>query len=277
TSSSGRRCWGRIEYLMGPKKVDCAPMANNTAISPQRLPRLSATTPAAMMTISASLTRRMMAAFSNLSASCPARGENRKNGSTNSAAARFTTVLVSIPAESPAATTSTSRLFLNRVPLKAPRHRVMNRGRKRRDLSRWNWLSESLRCIGESRGELLWPWWCRTVTNPAGGWIAGHSCHRPKDRPIMRASRRSHDPPQPRRPDNPRRPRTARRRCRRQSGRGQPRHSRQRRTHRTALDHHLLPGERPVRRHRPELHQRHPPVLRLPQPQLLPGRPGGTG
>ena len=86
-----------MEYFIGPKKVECTPIANSASISSgmaststampsQARNRPIAPTP--MMAISAAFTRRMMAALSRRSASCPAMADSRKNGRMNTAEAR---------------------------------------------------------------------------------------------------------------------------------------------------------------------------------------------
>ena len=89
TSSDSLRCCGKMPYLIGPKKADCVPIRNNTAMSIGTLCSQKAAAPKAMMTISASLMRRINIDFSNLSASCPQNAENRKNGNMKRPAERF--------------------------------------------------------------------------------------------------------------------------------------------------------------------------------------------
>ena len=140
-SSSRRKCWGIIAYFTGPKKADCVPMANSTDIISQISLNHNAATPPSIIKISASLIRRIITDFSYLSASWPARAENRKKGIINRPAAIFTSVLVSEPlAATPLLTRITNKAFLKRLSLRAPKNWVRKNGRKRRDLSKVNWL-----------------------------------------------------------------------------------------------------------------------------------------
>ena len=85
-----------MAYLIGPKNVECTPIANNatiisgmattdTAMSNQAI--TSPAPPTSMMTISHSLTMRIILALSRVSANWPAKAENRKNGRINTAVA----------------------------------------------------------------------------------------------------------------------------------------------------------------------------------------------
>ena len=78
SSSPSERCCGRMPYLSGPKKVDCVPMRNSTAMRKGTWPRTRPATARPMIAISATLTARISRALSNLSATCPAVAENRK-------------------------------------------------------------------------------------------------------------------------------------------------------------------------------------------------------
>ena len=83
-----------MPYLRGPKKVDCAPIINNTVISTATSCSMKPTAARLMITISATLIRRMSMAFSYLSAIWPAVAENRKNGSMNIPPAMMTSTLL---------------------------------------------------------------------------------------------------------------------------------------------------------------------------------------
>lgn len=69
TISLRRRCWGRMLYLTGPKKVDSAPMAKSRDSRTQGHSITHARAADPMMATSANLIRRIRADFSNLSAS----------------------------------------------------------------------------------------------------------------------------------------------------------------------------------------------------------------
>jgi hypothetical protein len=78
--------------LIGPKKVECTPIANSAssisgmAIAWVSRPCQAISSPAAptiMMPISASLTQRMIIALSRMSASWPESAERMKNGRMN--------------------------------------------------------------------------------------------------------------------------------------------------------------------------------------------------
>ncbi len=141
TSSSSLRCWGRIAYFTGPKKVDWVPIRNSTKIKNSPDPRTKPMLATTMIPISASLTRRINVAFSNLSASWPAVAENRKNGRMNRPAARLTRVSGLAPdwLESPYVTSTTSA-FLNRLSFSAPRNWVTKKGPNRFSVRSANWL-----------------------------------------------------------------------------------------------------------------------------------------
>ena len=83
---------GKILYFIGPKKVDCAPIKNNTNNSQGTDCRYKPIAPSIINKISIILIRLINKLFSYFSASCPARGENIKNGKINSMAATLTNV-----------------------------------------------------------------------------------------------------------------------------------------------------------------------------------------
>ena len=76
TSSASARWTGRIAYFSGPKNVACTPRPNNTANSRGVLASQKPRAAAAMSATSASLTQRIVRAFSNRSAICPAVAES---------------------------------------------------------------------------------------------------------------------------------------------------------------------------------------------------------
>jgi hypothetical protein len=82
--------------LIGPKKVECTPIANSAAsisgiamisVSQPCQAISSPAAPTSMMKISASLTQRMIIALSRMSASWPDIADSTKNGRMNSAEA----------------------------------------------------------------------------------------------------------------------------------------------------------------------------------------------
>ena len=91
------------------------------------------------MAISSHFTRRESSALSYLSASCPAVAENRKKGRMKMPAARFASKpddrLLHCAVWN---VISTTKAFLNRLSLKAPRNCVAKNGLKRRVLNREN-------------------------------------------------------------------------------------------------------------------------------------------
>ena len=89
TISVSLRCCGRMAYLTGPNSADCTPPRNSAASSSFRFCMNNPTAPSAITASSIATVMVMRRDFSYLSASCPAVAENRKNGSTNSACARF--------------------------------------------------------------------------------------------------------------------------------------------------------------------------------------------
>ena len=137
TSSSGRRCWGKMLYFTGPNRVDCQPIRNSNPISTDMLPRMKPSAAHNMMTISSSLIQRIRCDFSYLSASWPAVAENRKNGNTNKPALRLTRVLARAGSAAWKAIRMI-RAFLNTLSLNAPRNWVMKNGRNRRSFSKVN-------------------------------------------------------------------------------------------------------------------------------------------
>jgi len=89
------------------------------------------------MAISSSLIRRARAALSYLSASWPAVAEKRKKGRMKIPAARLASRLGSRVVQLAAwKVRTTTRAFLNRLSLNAPRNWVPKKGRKRRFPSR---------------------------------------------------------------------------------------------------------------------------------------------
>ena len=91
------------------------------------------------MAISSHFTRRESSALSYLSASCPAVAENRKKGRMKMPAARFASKpddrLLHCAVWN---VISTTKAFLNRLSLNAPRNCVAKNGLKRRVLKREN-------------------------------------------------------------------------------------------------------------------------------------------
>src|SRR5690625_7050087 len=71
-------CWGRMAYFKGLKQADWVPVRNTTSSSKLALFSHSASAASSMIRISASLSERINADFSNLSAYWPARGANNK-------------------------------------------------------------------------------------------------------------------------------------------------------------------------------------------------------
>ena len=136
TSSDCLRCCGMMAYLIGPKKVDCAPVRNSTAITAHTEPDATASPPSSMMPISAILIRRARAALSPWSASSPAHAENRKKGSANSPAPRLaSTSALAAPAPNTISTITALRYTLS---LNAPSAWVKKKGENRRESSSEN-------------------------------------------------------------------------------------------------------------------------------------------
>ena len=145
TSSSSLSIRGRIEYLTGPKSVDCRPKRKRVASRSATLRCMNPIAPRIAMAISSSFVARMTRALSYLSASCPAVAENRKKGRMKSAPARFTSTSGRIP---PAcATWNAIRMtsaFLKTLSLNAPRNWVVKNGPNRRSASSLNWLRSAI-------------------------------------------------------------------------------------------------------------------------------------
>ena len=119
-----------MAYLIGPKKVDCVPIRNSTAITAHTEPDATARPPSSMMQISAILIRRARAALSPWSASSPAHAENRKNGKANRPAPRLASVsALAAPAPNTISTITALRYTLS---LKAPNAWVKKKGANRR-------------------------------------------------------------------------------------------------------------------------------------------------
>ena len=174
TSSSSRRCCGKMAYLTGPKKVDCKPSRKRQAISRGRLCSQKPAATRSMMAISSALTRRASSALSYLSANCPAVAENRKKGRMNKPAAR----LASSAGERRLHcavwnVSSTISAFLNRLSLKAPRNCVRKNGLKRRVLSKPNWelMKQLLFFFVGAKGV-----WCDTVVLKQSKLQPGGAC-----------------------------------------------------------------------------------------------------
>ena len=146
TSSSSARCWGRMAYFEGPKKADWAPSSSSTANSSQAFPHSQAAAPADMITISASLMRRISRDLSILSAIWPADVDSRKKGRMNRPAAALTSR--SVFASSSWKTIHRVRLALKRLSFSAPRNCVANSGKRRR-------LRRSSNCPCSSRNVRL--------------------------------------------------------------------------------------------------------------------------
>ena len=135
TSSLSSSCWGMMEYLIGPKKVDCRPMQNSTPSRKYTASKKKPTAAADMMQTSTNLILRTSEALSYLSATWPARAENRKNGRMNRARATLFRVLTLIAVTAPEAISSISA-WRKTLSLKAPRNWVKKKGPNRRDASR---------------------------------------------------------------------------------------------------------------------------------------------
>ena len=84
STSSLRRCCGRIAYLIGPKKVEWTPIAKTAASISGMFASIRPAPPTIMITISANLMIRISRALSWSSASWPESAESRKKGRMNS-------------------------------------------------------------------------------------------------------------------------------------------------------------------------------------------------
>ena len=107
----------------GPKNADCAPIKNKSMIRPQRLRKVKAAAVSSIKIISTNFIILIRKDFSNLSASCPAVEEKRKNGSIKRPAIQ----VIRIWAFNPYSSASLKviriiRAFLKRLSLNAPKN-----------------------------------------------------------------------------------------------------------------------------------------------------------
>ena len=136
TSVFGSRDSGRMAYFTGPKKADCVPMRKSAPASSHTFCVMKPAAATAMTASSHSLMSRTSLAFSNLSASWPAKAENRKNGRMRRP---FRIGVHSPPSCAPESAPNVMRntnAVLNKLSFNAPRNCVQNKGPKR--LSRIN-------------------------------------------------------------------------------------------------------------------------------------------
>ena len=138
-NSSGRSTDGRIEYFTGPNKVDCIPVQNSATSNTGMLCSTNPSAASDMMTISIEVVITISFCFSTRAAICPAVAENRKNGRMKIAGARLAynpiwLLLTAMYASSPM---MACRYTLS---LNAPSACTVKYGKKRRCVSRLNWL-----------------------------------------------------------------------------------------------------------------------------------------
>ena len=121
TSSSSSSCCGNSANLTGPKREDCSPIKNSNNIIIQTLPITIAAAAKPMMMTSSPFTHLISFDFSNLSAICPAIGENKKNGKMNKPAAKLVSKAESLCALIPPNAINNNNAFLYKLSLNAPK------------------------------------------------------------------------------------------------------------------------------------------------------------
>ena len=138
-NSSGLSTDGRMEYFTGPNKVDCRPVQNSATSNTTMFCSRKPTAASDMMAISIEVVITISFCFSTRAAICPAVAENRKNGRMKIAGARLAynpiwLLLTAMYASSPM---MACRYTLS---LNAPSACTVKYGKKRRCVSRLNWL-----------------------------------------------------------------------------------------------------------------------------------------